>query len=183
MRDDERDKHHERERQWNKPNGRSPPQSRIPESVRRFSQGSPSHNTTIRPDAPSPSRNLSRRASATSMRNIGDGRSSMGSSLSSQADCTKSFSSTRLRLRLIDCCMQTANEWRIWRTICPGSESGRGTNHSPGAFPPRPSTRPTNAPGRAARLIAPAVVLAAGLLQGSPSQDRGQTPPPRPLAV
>ena len=83
---DEQDKKYERERQWNKPNGRSP--GRTPESARRVvSGGSPSFNTTIRPnDGGSPGQSVSRRASMNSLRSYGS-RSSLGSSMSSNADC------------------------------------------------------------------------------------------------
>ena len=82
---DEQDKLYGRERQWNKPNGMSP--GRTPPSARRVSGGSPSFNTTIRPgDSGSPKRDMSRRASMTSLRSYGS-RSSLGSSMSSNADC------------------------------------------------------------------------------------------------
>lgn len=84
VRDGDREQLYERERQWNKPL----PQPRTPESGRRVSQGSPSYNLTVVPDRGSPGqRVMSRRASSASMNRFDDGRSSLGSSISSQADC------------------------------------------------------------------------------------------------
>lgn len=74
---------HERERQWNKPGPRPPS---TPESHRRNSHSSPSYNATITADREGPGFNLSRRGSIASMRSFDDGRSSVGSSLSSHAD-------------------------------------------------------------------------------------------------
>jgi serine/arginine repetitive matrix protein 2 len=162
MREDESDKNYERERQWNKPNGRSPSQSKIPGSTRRVSQGSPSQNATIRPDVASPSRNVSRRASLASMRSFEDGRSSLGSSVSSSADCMYTvhcmalwplltFWGIKDRERMSDMDDELIKEReRRWNKPQPRRVSSNQSFHSPNertrtsSTPERPNIRPSS---------------------------------------